>query len=214
MKHKSRLPWGFTMIELLVVIGIIGLLSALLLPALNAARMRSYDADCANNLRQIGQALYNYATSHNDSFPKVQNYIPAGGWGGPQTILLDAMGDYLDTNSPSWHCKRYVSAEGVAMTNLMNQSQIGYFYWAWDYDTADASIYELDLLSTGSVWDVRGLSTNMPGVVLVSDRFGDTAGGDPEDIQSHAGVKLQTPLIDPGSYVLITGGSVLKIAPR
>ena len=60
---------GFTLVELLVVIGIIALLVAILLPALNRAREQSNRTKCLANLHSIGQAMYLYANGQRDKLP-------------------------------------------------------------------------------------------------------------------------------------------------
>jgi len=72
-KRISKKP-GFTLVELLVVIGIIAVLVAMLLPVLNKAKEAANCTQCLSNLRQIGQALFQYTADYSGCLPPGQTY--------------------------------------------------------------------------------------------------------------------------------------------
>ena len=103
---SPRLPGprrGFTLVELLVVIAIIGVLVALLLPAVQAAREASRRARCQNNMRQLGIALQNY----HDTF---RRFPPAG----------------TNSNETSWTAHILPFIERKDLYDLFNFSAGGY----------------------------------------------------------------------------------------
>src|SRR5688500_8405133 len=88
-RSRAKSRSAFTLVELLVVIGIIAILISILIPALNRARMSANDVKCKSNMRQLVQAALLFAAEHKGQLPGNHNDRTRGLPGGPSGSHAD-----------------------------------------------------------------------------------------------------------------------------
>jgi prepilin-type N-terminal cleavage/methylation domain-containing protein/prepilin-type processing-associated H-X9-DG protein len=116
-RHSLR-P-AFTLVELLVVIAIIGILVALLLPAIQAAREAARRSQCSNQLRQMGLAVL----LHEEAL----KYFPSGGWG--TLFLPEPSRGYGKKQPGSWYYSVFAYLEANTLRDLGRGQRVGTSDW-------------------------------------------------------------------------------------
>ena len=142
--HHSNKLHAFTLVELLVVIGIIAILISLLLPALNKARQQAYMIKCLSNLRQISEGLFAYSSENRGWVIPSYNLSPPAVVAGPNVIMdgwpaiLDRDGfvraQNLNTDT-AFYCPSTVDIDGMAhgQTGTYQANPRGWIEWPMEF---------------------------------------------------------------------------------
>jgi prepilin-type N-terminal cleavage/methylation domain-containing protein len=170
----NRRSAGFTLVELLVVITIIGILIALLLPAVQAAREAARRMQCAGNYRQVGVAMHNYSSASGCLPPGILNWsgsaaqcgLPSGtydgwGWG---TFILPYMEQQAAYDMMDFKAGKYYPYLGNGGGNSGKAGRTRVASYLCPSDPQGGEIIEIST-NPGEIKGVTGLrQTNMAGV--------------------------------------------------
>ena len=136
----KRLRSGFTLVELLISIAIVGLLVGLAVPAMQSIRETSRNTSCRNNLRQISLAILNYEASH--------RHFPPGTLGFDEAFEFDMDGNWLNPDSRYfWKRTQHTSALALVLPFL----ELRQLYESVDRNVFDLK-HALDETTGGYTW--------------------------------------------------------------
>lgn len=215
---------AFTLVELLVVIAIIGILVALLLPAVQAAREAARRMDCRNNLKQIGLALQNYHCTHN-VLPPGRFVNPVNGQGHCFSAYAHLL-PYLEANSLFVQINFNYNPEDAINAPVLNQT-IPYFQCPSDQHyklQGDSAVHNYPL-NTGTTYPVSPRSSTGKPVTGIffensSVRFADITDGTSqtvcvgETVISEGGPTVWDGVSPTNGFILTQGNDNLYNGPE
>lgn len=166
LKFFRKKLGGFTLIELLVVIAIIGILAAMLLPALARAREQGRRAVCKSNLKQIALAVAQYADDYNNRNP-LNLATPTY----PGVALI--MSNYVSSSAKLWVCPSS-SVGAPSSYGALASTDIGYAYAysnQWQGATMEPIFFDkaVSALNSTSAWNATTSNHKEGGHVLFND---------------------------------------------
>jgi prepilin-type N-terminal cleavage/methylation domain-containing protein/prepilin-type processing-associated H-X9-DG protein len=158
--QKFSRPQGFTLVELLVVIGIIALLIGILVPTLSKARERSQKTVCLANLHTLGQCMIMYSDDYKGRLPNTNPDNTSGDWTSTNYVLIELNNRYVKSPK-SFHCPADTDPVQNAITSgdyVLDSARTSYDFYSifWEPEFGPKVVRMHDSMNPAPLaWDLN-----------------------------------------------------------